>query len=151
MHNLLVQLAGIVALATSIAHGVIGETKVFARARIEPERLRLLMRLVWQAGTVAWMSLAILLIAAPKLGAEARIWIIAMSIVTFGVRRRRQRLGDAGTPYRLGCHDGRRRPGRNRAIALVHHRMRRRLPRGARRHGFRRADERQQREGCERD
>jgi hypothetical protein len=85
MHNLLVQLAGILALATSAAHGVIGETKVFARARIEPQRLRLLMRLVWQAGTVAWMSLAILLIAAPKLGAEARTWIIAMSIVTFGV------------------------------------------------------------------
>jgi hypothetical protein len=85
MHNLLVQLAGIVALATSVAHGVIGETKVFARAGIEPQRLRLLMRLVWQAGTVAWMSLAILLVAAPKLGAEARAWIIAMSIVTFGV------------------------------------------------------------------
>ncbi len=85
MHNLLVQLAGVVALATSVAHGVIGETKVFARARIEPERLRLLMRLVWQAGTVAWMSLAILLTAAPKLGADARTWIIGMSIVTFGV------------------------------------------------------------------
>ncbi len=85
MHNLVVQLAGIVALATSVAHGIIGETKVFARARIEPQRLRLLMRLVWQAGTVAWMSLAILLIAAPKLGAEARTWIITMSIVTFGV------------------------------------------------------------------
>jgi hypothetical protein len=85
MHNLLVQLAGTLALATSIGHGIVGETKVFARARIEPRGLRLLMRLVWQAGAVAWMSLAILLIAAPKLGAEARAWIIAMSIVTFGV------------------------------------------------------------------
>ena len=35
MHNLLVQLAGIVALATSVAHGVIGETKVF---RSRPHR-----------------------------------------------------------------------------------------------------------------
>jgi hypothetical protein len=85
MHDLLVQSAGILAFATSIAHGVIGERKVFARARIEPARLRLLIRLVWQAGTVAWISLAILLIAAPKLGADARNWIIAMSILTFGV------------------------------------------------------------------
>ena len=85
MRDLLVQLAGILALATSIGHGVLGETKVFARLRIEPERFRLLLRLVWQAGTIAWMSLAILLIAAPKLDSEpARHWIIATSIVTFG-------------------------------------------------------------------
>jgi hypothetical protein len=85
MHDLLVQSAGALALATSIAHGVIGERKVFARARIEPERLRLLIRLVWQGGTIAWMSLAVLLIATPRMGAEARTWIIAMSIVTFGL------------------------------------------------------------------
>ena len=85
MRDLLVQLAGILALAVSIAHGVLGETKVFSRARIEPERVRLLIRLVWQGGTFAWMSLAILLIATPTLGSEAaRHWIIAMSIVTYG-------------------------------------------------------------------
>jgi hypothetical protein len=40
---------------------------------------------VWQCSTVAWISLAILLIAAPTLGSDAaRNWIIAMSIVTFG-------------------------------------------------------------------
>ena len=85
MHNLLVQLAGVVALAAAITHAVLGETKVFRRVRIEPERLRLLIWLVWQCGTVAWISLAILLIAAPRLGSEAaRDWIIAASIVTFG-------------------------------------------------------------------
>jgi len=85
MRDFVVQLAGILALATSIGHGVIGETKVFARARIEPERVRRLIRLVWQGGTVGWMSLAILLVVTPKLGSEAaRDWIIAMSIVTFG-------------------------------------------------------------------
>jgi hypothetical protein len=85
MRDRLVQLAGILALSVSIAHGVLGETKVFARARIEPEQTRLLIRLVWQAGAVAWISLAILLIAAPRLGSDAaRHWIIAMSIVTYG-------------------------------------------------------------------
>ena len=85
MRDLLVQLAGILALAASIVHGVLGETKVFVRARIEPERVRRLVRVVWQCSTVAWMSLAILLIATPRLGSEAaRNWIIAMSIVTYG-------------------------------------------------------------------
>jgi hypothetical protein len=85
MRDLLVQLAGILALAAAILHGVLGETKIFPRMRIEPERLRRLMRLVWQGMTVAWISLAILLIAAPKLGSDAaRTWIIAMSIVAFG-------------------------------------------------------------------
>jgi len=85
MRTLLVQSAGIVALLVSVVHGVLGETKVFAHARIEPEWARRLIRLVWQAGTVAWMALAVLLIASPGFGSEAaRIWIIAVSIVAFG-------------------------------------------------------------------
>ena len=85
MRNLLVELAGILALSVSVVHGVLSETKVFPRARIEPEWARRLIRPVWQASTVAWICLAILLIAAPSMGSEAaRDWIIAMSIVTFG-------------------------------------------------------------------
>ncbi len=85
MRTLLVQSAGILALLVSVVHGVLGETKVFARARIEPAWARRLIRLVWQAGTVAWMALAVLLIAAPSFGSDAaRIWIIAVSIVAFG-------------------------------------------------------------------
>ena len=85
MRDLLLYASGILGLAAAFLHGWLGETRVFARVRIEPERMRRLMRLVWQASTVAWISLAILLIAAPKLGSEAaRSWIIAMSIVTFG-------------------------------------------------------------------
>jgi hypothetical protein len=85
MRDLLVELAGILAFVAAIVHGVLGETKIFSHVRIEPVRLRLLMRLVWQCGTVAWIGLAILLIVTPRLGSEAaRDWIIAMSIVTFG-------------------------------------------------------------------
>jgi len=85
MRNLLVELAGILALAVSVAHGVLSETKVFPSVRIEPEWARRLIRPVWQASTVAWICLAILLIAAPSMGSEAaRDWIIAMSIVSFG-------------------------------------------------------------------
>jgi hypothetical protein len=31
---------------------------VFAKATIQPESLRTLIRLVWQAGTVAWIAAA---------------------------------------------------------------------------------------------
>jgi hypothetical protein len=85
MLDLVVQLAGLLAVAAALVHAVLGETKVFARARIEPEWARRLIRLVWQFGTIAWIGLAVLLVAAPKLGSEAaRNWIIATSIVTFG-------------------------------------------------------------------
>ena len=85
MRMLLIQSAGVVALAAAAIHGTLAETKVFPKLRIEPERARLLLRLVWQSSTSAWMSLAVLLIAAPWLGSDAaRSWVIAVSIATFG-------------------------------------------------------------------
>ena len=68
----------------ALIHGVLGETKVFARATIEPPRLRMLIRLVWQAGTVAWIGGGVLLIAAPWMASEpARHWIVATTAVVF--------------------------------------------------------------------
>jgi hypothetical protein len=54
---------------------VLGETKVFAKATIQPESLRTLIRLVWQAGTAAWIGAGVLLIAAPdaRLGKRAAL------------------------------------------------------------------------------
>src|SRR6266702_5331880 len=77
MRDLLLQCAGVVTIAVALIHGILGETKVFARARIEPERLRTLIRLVWQASTVAWIGGGVLLIAAPWMASEpARHWIV---------------------------------------------------------------------------
>jgi len=85
MRDLLLQSAGLVTLAIAVIHGVLGETKVFARARIEPERLRTLIRLVWQASTVAWIGGGVLLIAAPHMESEpARHWIVVTLIGVFG-------------------------------------------------------------------
>jgi len=84
MHDILLQSSGLLAIATSIAHGVLGETRVFARARIEPGRLATLIRGVWQAGTVAWIAGGVLLLAAPWMGSEtARHWIIVTFVVVF--------------------------------------------------------------------
>ena len=64
MRDLILQCAGVAGIAVALIHGVLGETKVFARATIQPESLRTLIRLVWQAGTVAWIGGGVLLIAA---------------------------------------------------------------------------------------
>lgn len=85
MRDLLLMSSGAIAILVSIAHGVLGETKVFARATIQPPRLRTLLRLVWQAGTMAWIAGGVLLIAAPWMGSDvARHWIIATLSVVFG-------------------------------------------------------------------
>ena len=86
MRDLILQCAGVAGIAVSLVHGVLGETKVFAKATIQPESLRTLIRLVWQAGTVAWIGGAVLLIAAPSFGSEsARHWIVitVIGVYTF--------------------------------------------------------------------
>jgi hypothetical protein len=62
MRDILLQCSGLAAIAG---------------ASIEPPRLRTLIRLVWQAGTVAWIGGGVLLMAAPWMASEpARHWII---------------------------------------------------------------------------
>src|SRR5258708_1289337 len=84
MRDLLLQCSGLAAIAVALIHGVLGETKVFARATIEPPRFRTLIRLVWQAGTVAWIGGGVLLIAAPWMASEpARHWIVVPLAAVF--------------------------------------------------------------------
>ena len=86
MRDLLLQCAGVAAIAAAIIHGVIGETKVFPRVTIEPMRLRSLFRMVWQASTVAWIGGGVLLIAAPLMASEpARHWIIVTLACVFAL------------------------------------------------------------------
>ena len=85
MRDIILQCAGVAGILVAIIHGVLGETKVFARAKIEPEHLRTLIRLVWQTSTVAWIGGGVLLLVAPSLGSEsARHWIVATTACVFG-------------------------------------------------------------------
>jgi hypothetical protein len=85
MHDMLLQISGLVAIAAALIHGVIGEAKVLPRATIEPPRLRTLIRLVWQASTVAWIGCGVLLFAAPWMASEpARHWIVVTLACVFG-------------------------------------------------------------------
>jgi hypothetical protein len=84
MRDVLLQAAGIAAIAAALIHGLIGELRIFPHIRIEPTRLRTLMRVVWQAGTIAWIGGGVLLIAAPWMGsAPARHWIVVTLACVF--------------------------------------------------------------------
>lgn len=83
--DVLLHVAGMLAILTALAHGVIAELSVFPRARIEPRRVRNLLRLIWQASTIDWIALGVLLIVAPTLVSDtARRWIAVAAIVVYG-------------------------------------------------------------------
>ena len=85
MRDLALQAAGVLAILVAIAHGAIAEFRIFARAHIEPQWTRKLLRLIWQGTTVDWICIGVLLIAAPWLGSQlAREWIIAVAVVVYG-------------------------------------------------------------------
>jgi hypothetical protein len=85
MRDLALQAAGILAILTAMIHGAIGELKVFTRAQIEPRGTRRLLRLIFQASTIDWIGIGILLIATPALGSErARHWIVALAVLVYG-------------------------------------------------------------------
>ena len=85
MQDLFLQAAGIAAIVVALIHGVLGETKVFSRVTIEPPRLRNLIRLCWQVGTVGWICGGVLLMAASSLpSAPARHWIVATMVAMYG-------------------------------------------------------------------
>jgi len=101
MRDILLQAAGLAAIVVALIHGWLGEAKIFARATIEPERLRILIRLVWQASTVAWIGGGVLLIAAPWMASDlARHWIIGTMAAVFA-------FGAAGNAFATrGRHYG---------------------------------------------
>ena len=85
MRDVMLQGAGLLAIVVALIHGYLGEAKVFPRATIEPPRLRTLVRLVWQASTVAWIGCGVLLIATPWMESGlARRWIVITMVGVFG-------------------------------------------------------------------
>jgi hypothetical protein len=85
MRDLALSAAGALAILVAVIHAAIGELRVFARARIEPPRTRTLLHLMFQASTVDWIGIGVLLMAAPWLGSEpARHWIVAVAVVVYG-------------------------------------------------------------------
>jgi len=85
MRDVALQTAGVLAILIALAHGAVAELHVFPKARIEPPRTRQLLRGIWQASTVDWIGIGVLLIAAPAFGSQAaRHWVIAVAVVVYG-------------------------------------------------------------------
>ena len=85
MRDLTLQAAGGLAILVAILHGAIAELRVFARSHIEPRGTQRLLRMVWQASTIDWIGIGVLLIATPALGSHAtRQWVIAVAVVVYG-------------------------------------------------------------------
>jgi hypothetical protein len=85
MRDLALQAAGALAILIAIAHWAIAELRIFARAQIEPRGTRRLLRLIWQASTIDWIAIGVLLIAAPFFDApSARHWVVAVAVLVYG-------------------------------------------------------------------
>jgi hypothetical protein len=85
MRDLALQAAGALAILVAIAHGAIAELRIFPRVQIEPRGTRRLLRLIWQASTLDWIAIGVLLIVAPFLDAPAaRHWIVAAAVLVYG-------------------------------------------------------------------
>jgi hypothetical protein len=104
MRDLLLQAAGLAAIAVAIIHGVLGETKVLARATIQPARLRTLIRLVWQDRR--WRALD----CRPRDGVRDGATLDSGDVrLRIHVRGSRQRVRHARPAFRV---DGPQRRGR---------------------------------------
>lgn len=85
MRDLAVQSAGILAILAALIHGALAELRVFPHADIARRGTRRLLRMVWQASTVDWIGIGVLLVAAPTLGSDvARHWIVALAVLVYG-------------------------------------------------------------------
>ena len=84
MRDILLQCAGVLAIAAALIHGALTEALIFPRVTIEPAGLRTLFRMVWQIPTVAWIAGGVLLIAAPSIASDAaRHWIVVAFACVF--------------------------------------------------------------------
>ena len=83
MRDLTLQAAGVLAILVAIVHGAIG-TRVLAKSQIEPQGTQRLLGMVWQASTIDWIAIGVLLIATPWLGSQvARQWVVAVAVVVY--------------------------------------------------------------------
>jgi hypothetical protein len=100
MRDILLQCAGMLAIAAALIHGVLTETRIFPHMTIEPERLRTLSRFVWQIPTVAWIACGVLLIALPSFASEpARHWMVAAFACVFGFSALGNAVGTRGRHF----------------------------------------------------
>lgn len=82
---ILMQFTGCLAILIALVHGVSAEYRLFPHVTAATPAHVLLLRFVWQASTMAWVSFGALLIIAPGLGAGAARLIGGIAFLNFAV------------------------------------------------------------------
>ncbi len=84
MRDMALHVAGVLAILVAFVHGAIAEISVFPKAQIEPRGARRLLRFVWQASTLDWIAVGVLLFSAPWLGSDAaRHFVVGAAVVIY--------------------------------------------------------------------
>jgi hypothetical protein len=81
----LIRIAGTLAIIVALVHGISAEFRLFPFVTAAKPEHVLLLRFVWQASTLAWISFGILLIAASKLDGRAASYITVAALFNFAV------------------------------------------------------------------
>ena len=79
------RLAGLLAIAVALVHGMAAEYRLFPAVTAATPSHLLLLRFVWQASTLAWISFGVLLIAAPRMPSQVSRLVSVVALVNFSV------------------------------------------------------------------
>lgn len=80
-----IQITGAVAIVVALIHGVAAEVKLFPNVTAASAAHVLLLRFVWQASTLAWITFGALLVASPWIGPGSIRWIAAAAMINFAL------------------------------------------------------------------
>ncbi|MGJ4950339.1 hypothetical protein [Bradyrhizobium sp. HKCCYLS20291] len=80
-----IQIAGAAAIVVALIHGVAAEVRLFPNVTAASAAHVVLLRFVWQASTLAWITFGMLLVASPWIGRAPIRWIAAAAMVDFAL------------------------------------------------------------------
>ena len=80
-----IRFAGVAVIGVALIHGFAAEAKLFPHVTAASPAHLLLLRFVWQASTLAWITFGVLLIASPRLGPDPTRWIAGAAMVNLAL------------------------------------------------------------------
>ena len=81
--GILMRTAGVLAILVALVHGISAEFRLFPTVTAGSPAHLMLLRMVWQASTLSWATLGVLLFVAPSMGDRAARWIGGAALVNF--------------------------------------------------------------------
>ena len=81
----ILKIAGALAIIVALFHGIRAELLLFPAVTAGTPAHLMLLRLVWQASSLAWISFGILLMLAPGMGHRPCRTIVIVALINFGL------------------------------------------------------------------